>query len=306
MAKRNALARVAPAAVATTEVLNQMRSELVAVSSPVEALDVAERAARAKRMFEAIGRSVEECNQFGEIYLCAYWKFGDFVKDNPEGRPKKLATDGQYPGTVRQRKYGKQLRTAVKQSDIPDYIKFATEKYEAASVAGCLEWIAPGHHGNLKGEYEWYTPEAIMRAVRAVMGGIDLDPSSSDQANVIVQAAQIFTEDENGLAQPWHGRVFLNPPFAHPTVKYFAEKLLESVDAAQVQQAVWLSNACVDVEWWQSLAAKGIVCCHRGRVKFYGPDGRLQPPTLGQTIIYLGPNEAAFRAAFEPFGVVLS
>jgi hypothetical protein len=48
------------------------------------------------------------------------------------------------------------------------------------------------------------------------------------------------------------------------------------------------------------------VCCHLGRIKFYGPDGQLQPPTLGQTIIYLGEQRDEFRAAFAPFGVVLS
>jgi hypothetical protein len=280
-----------------------LRAELQAATTPAKALTVATRASSAKRLYEAIGRSVAECNEIAEIYLSAYWKFGSLVEGVPRGRPEKNGIDTGLPGTEEQRKYARRLRQAVKESVIPKYVQAATDQREAASIAGCLEWVAPGRHGNLKGEYEWYTPEAIIEAARSVMGGIDLDPASCDQAQAVVRAAQYFSEDDDGLAQHWSGRVFLNPPFAHPTVKHFADKLLAS---GSVTEAVWLSNACVDTEWWQALARRGVVCCHLGRIKFYGPDGQLQPPTLGQTLIYLGEQRDAFRAAFAPFGVVLS
>lgn len=280
-----------------------LRAELQKATTATKALDVAARAMRAKRVYEAIGRSVEECNEFAEIYLSAYWRFGSFVEDVPAHRPPKADTDGGLPGTERQRKYARRLCGAVAESEIPTYVKTATANIETASIAGCLEWVDPGRHGNLKGEYEWYTPEPLIEAARLVMGGIDLDPASTDHAQTIVRAAQFFTEDDDGLAQHWSGRVFLNPPFAHPTVKHFADKLLRS---GSVTQAVWLSNACVDTEWWQALARRGVVCCHLGRVKFYGPDGQLQPPTLGQTLIYLGENRDTFRVTFSAFGVVLS
>jgi hypothetical protein len=281
-----------------------LRQVLRAATTPTQALDIATLAARAKKVYEAIGLSVEECNEYAEVYLSAYWKFGYLVEGVPPHRPEKGAMDGPLPGTKRQRKYARALRGAITEADIPSYVKVATEQLEAASIAGCLEWIDPGRHGNLKGDYEWYTPTAIIEAARAVMGGgIDLDPASCDHANDIVRATEYFTEVDDGLAHEWHGRVFLNPPFAHPTVQFFAEKLLQSPD---VDQAVWLSNACVDTAWWQALAAKGVVCCHLGRVKFYGPEGQLQPPTLGQTIIYLGPQREQFRAAFTSFGVVLA
>ncbi|KKK51700.1 hypothetical protein LCGC14_3112340, partial [marine sediment metagenome] len=183
--------------------------------------------------------------------------------------------------------------------DIPKYRdRLYGKAYAAAFSSG-------GRHDNLLGEYEWYTPEAILDAAREVMGGIDLDPASCELANRVVNATTYFTEENNGLEQDWQGRVFLNPPFAHPIVRHFAEKLLDSFGDGSVTEAVWLSNACVDVGWWQQLASNGIVCFHRGRIKFYGADGQLQPPTLGQTIIYLGDKREQFRKEFSRFGVVL-
>lgn len=286
--------------------LSELRKELDAIASPEDALKVADRAALARDAFKLIGRSIEECNPLAEVYMLAHWRFGDFVKDIAPHRPIKGDTDSPFPGTKMQRKYARHFREAANETDIEEYVRTATAELEQASISGCLDWLNPGRHGNLKGEYEWYTPERIIEAARAVMGGIDLDPASCEQANEVVGATKFFTEKDDGLTQTWHGRVFLNPPFAHPVVKYFAEKLLESLESGEVEQATFLSNACVDVGWWQSLVAKGVTCFHLGRIQFYGPDGKLQPPTLGQAIIYLGPHADSFRTIFSAFGVVLS
>lgn len=210
-------------------------------------------------------------------------------------------------GTHEQRKYARKLRDMAKEKEISEYIQDATANGQLASIAGLMKWLGPGgRHGNLQGVYEWYTPEEIVEAARSVMGGIDLDPSSCEFANQIVKAERFFTEEQNGLEQEWAGRVFVNPPFAHPTVKFFAEKLMDSFGSGSVDEAIWLSNACVDVGWWHDLASLGMVCFHRGRIKFYGEDETLQPPTLGQSIFYLGEKREEFKTAFSNFGVVMS
>jgi hypothetical protein len=75
------------------------------------------------------------------------------------------------------------------------------------------------------GENEWFTPKEYIDRARAVLGAIDLDPATHEQAQTIVQAAHYFTKDDDGLAHEWHGRVWLNPPYAQPAIAHFISKL---------------------------------------------------------------------------------
>jgi hypothetical protein len=60
---------------------------------------------------------------------------------------------------------------------------------------------------------EFATPLWLVEKARYVLGGIDLDPASSERVNVDVQATRIYTTETNGLLQPgWYGRAFLNSP----------------------------------------------------------------------------------------------
>jgi phage N-6-adenine-methyltransferase len=159
------------------------------------------------------------------------------------------------------------------------------------------------------GCFEWYTPAEVIEASRAVLGDIDLDPASCEQANKVVQAARFYTRDEDGLTQPWYGRIWMNPPYAQPLVQQFADKLAASVTAGDVPAAIVLVNNATDTEFFHTLAAvSSAFCFPKGRLRFWQPDtdpddaaGALQ----GQVVIYVGPNTGRFAQAFRPFGVVL-
>lgn len=70
--------------------------------------------------------------------------------------------------------------------------------------------------GNEQKNCEWYTPDWLLQHLYAANGNqpFDLDPCSPCTGNdAPVWARQHFTLADDGLAQEWHGRVWLNPPY---------------------------------------------------------------------------------------------
>jgi phage N-6-adenine-methyltransferase len=156
------------------------------------------------------------------------------------------------------------------------------------------------------GENEWYTPPAIIKLAREVMGGIDLDPASSRKANEVVKASRFYDLQDNGLRQPWAGRVWLNPPYHHPSITQFTKKLTAHVAAGDVWEAIALVNNATETGWFQDMleAAHGI-CFPRGRIQFWQPGDEAGAPLQGQAVIYFGSRYTRFNAVFSSIGCTL-
>ena len=188
------------------------------------------------------------------------------------------------------------------------------------------------HVGHSCKSQEHYTPAPYVKAARLVLGAIDLDPASCARANATVKAARYYTAKDDGLAQPWCGRVYLNPPgdrFGR-LVKEFWRKACEHAlfggpDAAVIWAGYSLGpiprlEACEPFEdgtrcpgpgdWPWLFVGKGAPCATgSGRIKWInGETGEPgEQPGHGNYFCLLGGDDALrarFRERFGAFGRV--
>ncbi len=162
------------------------------------------------------------------------------------------------------------------------------------------------HVANNSGNNEWYTPIKYIQLARSAMGEIDLDPASSEMANKTVGAGTYFTSDDNGLTKTWHGRVWMNPPYAQPLMNEFAEAVSFKYEEGEIEQACILINNATETQWFQRIIkSANAVCFPKKRIRFIDTYGNPGAPLQGQAIIYMGDRIDEFLSAFESEGVVL-
>jgi len=170
------------------------------------------------------------------------------------------------------------------------------------------EAVKKAHVAHNSGDNEWYTPAKHIELARGVMGGIDTDPATSELANRTVQAETIFTAENDGRAQTWRGRVWMNPPYAQPLMSDFAEAVSSKFESGEIEQACILVNNATETKWFQRmLEASSAVCFPKSRIKFIDPEGNASgAPLQGQAIVYMGDRVERFKEAFSPEGMVLT
>jgi hypothetical protein len=169
---------------------------------------------------------------------------------------------------------------------------------------------------------EWYTPAKYIEAARSVMGGIDLDPASCALANEVVRATRYYTAEENGLMQPWYGRVWLNPPYGSAAtgtgvgrtaggvctrtsvMRKFILRLLEGYKTGVIEQAILVVTTDTDASWFVPLW-EHLICFCDHRVRFNRPGLPALGQFFGTCFVYLGPNEDRFTEVFSQFGRIV-
>jgi len=147
---------------------------------------------------------------------------------------------------------------------------------------------------------EWNMPPEIFVAAAKVLGNIDLDPSSNaGQPNV--PARQHSTMAENGLLQPWSGKIYHNPLYGR-TIDHWVSRLVESHDAGDVLEAIALLPAQTDTKWFRILRSFPR-CFIDGRLRFGGSSTGAPFPSA---VFDLGDSSEWFETVFGSFGDVFA
>lgn len=257
----------------------------------------------AKRMHDwplleqAVDQKIEE-----QIEFVGWWK--DNVRS--DGRPSKTgAGPRQFPRDEAEELTGITHQQVSKwRKRLADRDKYRATLYGVAWKKAMAE--LDNHRAQGTGENEWYTPLQYLEAARHVLGGIDVDPATSAQAQETVRAAAFFTAADNGLLHEWNGSVWMNPPYSQPFIQLFIEKLVLEVREGRTTAAIALTHNYTDTEWFHIAArACQAMCFTRGRIKFVSPEGEEAAPTQGQAFFYFGDKVAYFADVFSQFGFVV-
>ena len=171
---------------------------------------------------------------------------------------------------------------------------------------------------------EWITPPEYADASHKVMGGIMLDPATSDVANRIVRASKYLTVDENGLNRRWEARtIFVNPPYGKTGNKsnqeIWARKMLYEYASGNFVEGIFLSRTVPGYAWfdWLFHDVRPTVCITRDRIAFIRPewvreDGSIAYPKgqpkkskAASAFWYIGEDDRKFTKVFSKFGRVI-
>lgn len=115
-------------------------------------------------------------------------------------------------------------------------------------------------HETKRKSVEWYTPAWVFEALGI---SFDLDPSSPhDRELPWIPAKRRYTVFDNGLAKPWSGRVWLNPPYGEQT-EFWMRRM------ADHGNGIALCFSRTDTEWFhETIASADAVLFVKGRIDF--------------------------------------
>jgi ParB family chromosome partitioning protein len=155
---------------------------------------------------------------------------------------------------------------------------------------------------------EWYTPVEYIRAVRAVLGTIDLDPASCALANTVVQAITYYSLEDDGLNKPWSGHVYINPPYGRVgtdrqkgQTELWIQRLIQEFNDGTVTEAILLVNAYLYKQWFAPLWQYPI-CFPSGRISFWNAQGKSGRSPHSSAFVYFGNDTQKFVDVFCVFG----
>lgn len=141
-----------------------------------------------------------------------------------------------------------------------------------------------GHQSAKAMKDEWLTPPHILRA----LGNFDLDPCAPINRPWDT-ASEHMTIEDNGLAKPWRGRVWCNPPYGLEAAKWLA-RLADHGNGIALIFARTETRMLFETVWEKANALLFI----EGRLHFHHVDGTRAAANSGapSVLVAYGANNA--------------
>lgn len=127
---------------------------------------------------------------------------------------------------------------------------------------------------------EWYTPGELFHALGVTF---DLDPAGAGSPTPSdAYCATVWSHDTDGLAQPWFGHVWLNPPYG-PAGVSFSDRMIAHDDGLLL-----LPSRTETAIYQRALIAADVACFLRDRLWFIRKDGFQARSSFGSTLFAFG------------------
>lgn len=147
---------------------------------------------------------------------------------------------------------------------------------------------------------EWSSPREVVEPLDAALGGFDLDPCSGAEQSPFADAT--YTEDDDGLAQPWHGAVWVNPPYSE--MWEWTDKAIEEMAVGNAERVVFLCKGDSSTDWWQAAAQNATLVTTIDHRLSFG-DGANSAPFASHILLF-GPTTDGLIETLTEFGTVLT
>lgn len=125
--------------------------------------------------------------------------------------------------------------------------------------------------GGGRRETRWLTPTEYVTP----LGEFDLDPCGAPGHDLAART-YLLERDEDGLALPWHGRVWLNPPYGREQ-RPFMERLVEHGEGTALIFARTETRDFHSLVWQQADACLFL----SGRISFLDAEGERAKANAG-------------------------
>lgn len=167
------------------------------------------------------------------------------------------------------------------------------------------------HKNRTEGADQYATPPSLWRPLSRAVGGFDVDPASGAESTPIAETR--YTRYDDGLAQAWHGDVWLNPPFGDaPSTgpskrERWLTKAREEVHRGAVRSVTVLLPVDTSTRWFHNHVVEAPVLCLMGpgRLEFEGEKAEETGNTSFATCVAVyGDAPDALVEALEEFGAV--